>query len=253
MSKLFNKFLAKLLAVIVIILFIVAFREAILTDSNISEAFGELMGLLPFAEVISNAVCTVLKCQYEVPVVSTTSVLTDLIRLAFMACFQPIIVGFLTAIFLPLPKTRDYRTREDYMDSLGYRAKELVVTVLSAPLLAALAAWLSSALFGFFLDTFGAIISVILGILVVLGLGAVSLVPLLIGGLTFGTAIVWRLAVTFGAKMVTTFITNAFCIGVYVAFIGGVQGKIATSIVALIIWLIVMDLGVNCLQRAVLR
>ena len=65
MSKLFDNMLAKFFAVIVIILFIVGFREMILTDRNVSNAFGELMGILPFAEPIVNAACTILGYQYE--------------------------------------------------------------------------------------------------------------------------------------------------------------------------------------------
>ena len=103
MSKLFDKFLTKMLAVIVIIVFIIGFREMILTDDNTATAFGALMGMLPFAEVVTDVICKILRYQYEIPVISTASVWTDLIRLALMACLQPIIVGLLTAMFLPLP------------------------------------------------------------------------------------------------------------------------------------------------------
>ena len=92
---------------------------------------------------------------------------------------------------------------------------------------------------------------ILLGALSVIGLSAVSLVPLLVTGTAVGTAIAWRLLVTLGSKMVTTFVTDAFCLAVYVAILGGIHEHIATSIVALVIWLIIMDLGVNALQHAV--
>lgn len=44
MSKLFDKFLTKMLAVIVIIVFIIGFREMILTDDDTATAFGALHG-----------------------------------------------------------------------------------------------------------------------------------------------------------------------------------------------------------------
>lgn len=251
MSKLFDNMLAKFFAVIVIILFIVGFREMILTDRNVSNAFGELMGILPFAEPIVNAACTILGYQYEIPIISTSSVLTDLIRLTFMACLQPIVIGILTRIFLPIPSGLDVYQQEEYMNRLGYRIKELILTVIFTPLLAAFASWLSSAMFTFFTNTFGSVLSVISGILVVLIVAALSLFPLLATGTALGVALLWRLLVTFGSKMVATFVTSALCLVVYVAILGGIQGQIATSIIALVIWLIIMDFGLNCLRRAV--
>lgn len=252
MSRLFDKLFSKLLAVIVIVLFIVGFREMILTDEDTYTAFAALMGMLPFAEVLSEVVCNILKYQYEIPIISTSSVIIDLLKLAVMACLQPLVVGILTAIFLPVPGSlRDYALREEYMSSFSYRAKELVITVISAPILALTAAWFTSWLFNYFTTTFGNVLSVVMGLLSVVLLSAASLIPLLIAGVTVGTAIAWRLLVTLGSKMVTTLVTNALCLAVYVALLGGIEGQVATTIVSLIVWLIIMDFGVNCLQKAV--
>lgn len=140
MSKLIDKLLYKILAIIIIILFIVAFRELIVTDKDTSIAFGTLMGLLPFAKVISDVVCKILKYQYSIPLITTSSFLTDLIRLAFMAFIQPLVVGLFTAIFLRIPSSyTDYHDREKYMETFGYRVKELMLTVLTAPILAIIA------------------------------------------------------------------------------------------------------------------
>ena len=251
MTQLFDKFLTKMMAVIVIILFIIGFREMILTDDNIATVFGALMGTLPFAEVVAEIICNILRYHYELPVISTTSVWTDLIRLAIMACLQPIIVGLLTAIFLPMPEGKSIDEQEAYMNSFRYRAKDFVIKILSAPLLALAAAWISSLLFNFFIDTFGTAVSILLGTLSVIGLGAVSLVPLLVTGTSVGVAIAWRLLVTLGSKMVATFITECFCLAIYVALLGGIQGQIATSIIGMVIWLIIMDVCITALQRAV--
>ena len=82
-------------------------------------------------------------------------------------------------------------------------------------------------------------------------LGAASLTPLLIGGVAVGTAILWRILVTLLSKMGTTFITNAMCLWVYIAILHGVEGEIATSIIALIVWLVIMDFGMKCLKYAI--
>lgn len=249
MSKLIDKLLYKILAIIIIILFIVAFRELIVTDKDTSIAFGTLMGLLPFAKVISDVVCKILKYQYSIPLITTSSFLTDLIRLAFI---QPLAVGLFTAIFLRIPSSyTDYHDREKYMETFGYRVKELMLTVLTAPILAIIASWFSTWLFSYFANTFGDVVSVILGILSVIILGTVSIIPLLIGGVAVGTAILWRIIVTLLSKMGTTFITNAMCLWVYIAILHGVEGEIATSIIALILWLFIMDFGMNCLKYAI--
>lgn len=252
MSKLIDKLLYKILAIIIIILFIVAFRELIVTDKDTSIAFGTLMGLLPFAKVISDVVCKILKYQYSIPLITTSSFLTDLIRLAFMAFIQPLVVGLFTAIFLRIPSSyTDYHDREKYMETFGYRVKELMLTVLTAPILAIIASWFSTWLFSYFANTFGDVVSVILGILSVIILSTVSIIPLLIGGVAVGTAILWRIIVTLLSKMGTTFITNAMCLWVYIAILHGVEGEIATSIIALILWLFIMDFGMNCLKYAI--
>lgn len=252
MSKLLDKLFAKIIALVVIVLFVVGFREMILTDKDTSTAFGALMGIMPFAKVIVDVVCKILKYQYSIPIISASSVLTDLLKLAVMACIQPLVVGLLTAIFLPVPSSlRDYADREAYMSSFSYRAREMLVTIVSAPLLALAAAWFTTWLFNYLSTTFGDIISTLLGVLSVVLLSAVSIIPLLIAGVSIGTAILWRVLVTLGSKMATTFMTNALCLAVYVAIIGGVEHQIAVSILTLVVWLIIMDFGVKCIQRAV--
>lgn len=252
MSKLIDKLLYKILVIIIIVLFIVAFRELIITDRDVSTAFGALMGLLPFSKMISDVTCSILKYQYSIPLITTSSLLMDFIKLAFMAFIQPLVVGLLSALFLRIPSSyTDYRGREIYMETFGYRAKELVLTVLTAPVLAIGASWFATWLLTYFTSTFGNVVSTILGVLSVMLLGAVSLRPLLTVGITLGTAILWRILVTFLSKMGTTFITNAMCLWVYIAILHGVEGEIATSIIALIVWLVIMDFGMKSLKYAI--
>jgi hypothetical protein len=249
MSAIFDKFITKLLAVIVVVLFVVGFRELILTDSNVSAAFGSLMGTLPFAKIIVDVICKIMKCQYQIPLVTTSKVISDLLRLAVMACLQPL-VGWISLLFLRVP-AGNYRDREEYMNSLGYRLKDLIFTVITAPLVGFAAAYLTSYICNFFTSNYGTVVSTVLGIGTLIGVSILSLVPLLLANVSTGTAIAWRVLVTLGSKMATTFLTNALCLWVYVACIYGGQGEIFVSVLSLIVWLILADLGVKCLQRAV--
>lgn len=252
MSKLFDKLLYKILVIIIIILFAVAARDLIVTDKAASSVFGALMGSLPFAKVITDVICQILKYKDYIPLITIASFLTDLIKLAFMAIIQPFVVRLYTSIFLRIPSSyTDYYDREKYMESFEYRAKELMLTVLTAPALAIIASNFSTWLFSCFVNIFGDVVSVILGILSVIILSAVSIIPLLIGGMAVGTAVLWRVIVTLLSKMGTTFITNAMCLWVYISIIHGVEGEIGISIIALIVWLIIMDFAMKCLKYAI--
>lgn len=250
MSKLFDKFISKILAVIIIVLFIFGFREMILTDKNTADAFGALMGTLPFAKVIADVICKIMKYQYNIPVISTAGVISDFLRLAVMACIQPLAVGLLSVIFLRVPDG-DYREKEKYMEGPAYRIKELILTVVTAPLIAIAASYLTSYVSDYINSNFGPTASVVLGIAAVVGISAVSLIPLLIAGVSIGTAIIWRLLVTLLYGMAATCVTNALCLWIYATLVAGMKGQTAAVVLTLIIWLIVMDFAMQCLKRVI--
>ncbi len=252
MSKLVDKLIYKILAIIVVVMFVAAFRELIITDKDVSAAFGAWMGVLPFSKQISDMICKIMKYKDSIPLITTSSFITDLIRLAFMAFIQPMVVSILSTIFLRIPSSiKDYAEREDYMSGLEYKVKELILTIVTAPALAILSAHFSTWLFTYFTNTFGNTVSVILGIVSTTFLGGVSLIPLLVKNVSFLTALLWRIVITFGYGMGTTYITNAMCLWVYIAIRNGVEGQITTSVISLVIWLIIMDFGLKCMQHAV--
>lgn len=247
MSSSVSKFITKLIALVVIVAFIASFRETILTDQQVSTAFGALLGTLPFAKVIVDAICKIMKYQYKGLVISVSGTISDFLRLAVMACIQPWVNRALAAIFLRVPEG-SLDAREKYMKGFEYRMKEMVLKILTAPLLAVFAAYLTSMISNYFTQNYGTIASAILGIATVLGISALSIIPLCVGGLTLGTAITWRFGVTLLSKMLTTFITNALCLWIYTCFINGVSEQIMISVVTLIVWLIIADFLVQQLR-----
>lgn len=252
MSNLFNKFIATLLSMLVIVLFIVGFREVILTDSATNAAFGALMGILPFVEPIAEIACKILKYPYALPVVSSTSIFSDFIRLSVMSILQPLVVGSLTSIFLALPSKSDWQASEKTMNTLSYRIKEMMIYVISVPALAAISAVLCEWVANYVSVQFGMLGSIVLGSITSVALIAISSVPLIIAGLSIGTALAWRLLITIGYKMVSTLITECACLLVYIALLGGIPQQIASSVLALIICLVVMHFGLQCMQYAVI-
>lgn len=250
MSDLFNKVLSKLVAVIVIVLFVAAFRKMILTDSNVSTAFGALMGTLPFAKQITDVICKTMKYHYTVPSITAASVIADFLKLAVMACIQPLIVGALSLIFLKVP-SGTYYEREEYMNGLSYRLKEMIITIISAPLIALAAAYLTTYISNYLAVNYGVWLSSILGVVSIIVMSAISIIPLLIGGVAIGTAILWRVAVTLLVKMAATMGTNTICLWIYLSIAAGLHSQVSALVIALIGWLIIMDFAVQCIKRAI--
>ena len=250
MSSTFSKLVSKLIAILVIVMFIVGFKEMILTNEDVSTAFGALMGTLPFADSIVDVITKVMKYKHEIPIISTSSVVTDLLRLEVMACIEPFIVAIISMIFLKVPKG-DYYEREQYMDGMGYRAKEMIVMILTAPLIALAASYISAGIYNAITARFSTIGSVVWGIVTFVIIFILSLIPLLSIGVAIGTAITWRLLVSLLSKMVTTFMTNSICLWIYAAFLGGLRNQMIASIITMVIWLFIMDFGLQCLQKAI--
>lgn len=244
MSGILNKVFDKIIILIVAVLLIVGLREMILTDDLVGETFAELIGLLPFAEDIAEPITTLFKCAYDVPIVSDGNVASAILRLLIMACIQPLAMWVLSKFFLSIPSglTGIYE-REAHMDSFGYRAKELLINIIACPLLAFLAAWLSKILMNYLagLGTIGSILTGLGVVLIGLGLSTIPLVT--VGGMAFGLAILWRLLVTLLPKILEITVTNALCIAVYVAIVGGVQSQIVISIGTFLLWFVIWSFG----------
>ena len=253
MSGILNKVFDKIVIIIVAALFIVGFREMILTEDLVGETFAELIGLLPFAEDIAEPIMTWFKCTYDVPIVSDGNVVTAILRLIIMACIQPLAIGILTTCFLSIPAglKRSYEM-EAYMNSFGYRAKELLINIIACPLLALFAAWLSKIFMNYLSDALGTVGGILTGLgAVIAGLG-LSTIPLVAtGGMTLGLAILWRLLVTLLPKLLEVTVTNALCIALYVAVVGGVESQIILSSGALILWLIIWSVGFKLIMSCI--
>lgn len=249
-SKIVNNLVSKLFVLFVIVLFIVGFRNAILTDKDTGAAFGALMGTLPFAKTITDIVCKILGYQYEIPVITYSSVISDFLRLAVMALIQPLIVALLSVIFLRVPEG-SIEKREAYMEGMGYKMKQMLLTIITAPLIAILAAHITSAVSDYFVENFGVVVSTLLGIGAVVAVSALSTIVLVATGTALGTALLWRLVVTLLGKMATTMGISALCLCIYVSLLGGMGSQVFVEVFALIAFLIIMDCAMKGVERAI--
>lgn len=225
MSKIINKGISKIVAVIVIVLLASSFRK-MMSDEEFYTAFGGLMGTLPFAKQITDIVCKILKYQNNIPVFSNVTILEDILKLAIMAFLQPFAGTALTGLFLKVPS--NYKEREEYMEGAVYKMKELAVNVISAPILALLAAYLTTMIIEYVKNNLGNISSVIVAVASVVGVFAVSLIPL-----------------------IKSYGINAMSLALYIGILKGMPGMIGGSVLGLIIWLIIFDVGMKLIRESI--
>ena len=253
MSKIWNKAFDKIIIFIIIVLVAVSFREMIATDAAVSEFFGELIGMLPFADELAKPISEILKCQYAVPVISSNSLLTSFMILIVMACIQPLAMTLLSRIFLPIPSYyKHYYEMDEYMNSAGYRVKELLLQIIASPFLAMAAAMLANYLISFIMNKLGSSGGILASLCIIItGLG-LSIIPLVVtGGMKTGYALLWRLFVTLLPKLLEIFVTNTLCIAVYFAVAGGIQSQIFITVGGLILWLSICFFGIKLIMRSI--
>lgn len=243
-----GKAVSKLIALAVIITAVLFFRETILTDKNAGTIFGALMSAIPFAKLITDKVCTVMKYQYSVPIVSCDSVIFDLLKLAVMALIQGPVTAGLMRIFLPLPNSG----QEEYMKSAGYSIKSVIFKLITTPLIAVLSAWLSNWIFQAVRDCVGNILPILLGTAAVTGIAVLSALWLVKAGLSFGQALLWRFGISMGGKMVFTFLSNTVCLVLYISLTGGMSTSFLVAVIALAGVIIVEDIAIGLMRRAII-
>lgn len=252
MGKLFGNLLSKLMVLLVAVIFFVELGNEIVTNDAFEEAFGALMGELPFAKIITDTLVQHMKVSEGVTIYSTSSVLQDLIILAVMATIQPLVMYLLSPIFLAMPDSfANWRDQEEYMDSVSYRVRETLLAILTAPVVAFFSAWLTMQFLDFLSQQVGEMSSLIIGVLALAAATTVSLIPLVLGGLVLGKALLWRLFVTLGRNMLEMLIVNVLCLALYVAVAGGSEFLFGSSIVAFLITMIILDFAFRCLTGAI--
>lgn len=251
MSKSVDKLISKLFAVLIIVIFIAVFKDLIINDSGVSAAFGALMGVLPFAKQISDVICKLMKYQTSIPPFTPEKFIFDFLKLAIMASIQPLAVRWLSRLFLKVPKG-SIEEQEEYMEGASFRIKELIIAVLTAPLIAFVAARITTSAMDYLNSNAGALVTSIIGVIATLAITFISVAPLVIlGGLTMGKALLWRVSITLVGKMLTTTGISALCIWLYLAITGGYHAQIFASIISLVVFMLIMEFALNCIKRTI--
>jgi|GEM_PF-2060678 membrane protein len=251
MSKLIDKFLGKVVTVSIVIMVIAVFRGKIINNDTVGEFFGGLMEQLPFAKIISDVICNIMGYKQNIPLFTPSWIVTDLIRLAFMAFLYQVLaipIELFTYLFI-LPKNK--REKEEYKDTAGYKVRRFLADIMTVPIVAVLASIFSKFIFSCFVSWVGEIMARVLGVLLTSSFFMVSLVSILKSGHSFIFAIVWRIIDILVENMVKTMFVNICCIALYVGIIHGADGLIASSIITLIVFLLVIDVAIGFLRESI--
>ena len=162
-----------------------------------------------------------------------------------MAFLQPFAGTALTGLFLKVPS--NYKEREEYMEGTVYKMKELAVNVISAPILA----YLTTMIIEYIKNNLGNISSVIVAVASVVGVFAVSLIPLIKSGVSMLKAFLWRLTGMLVGGMIKSYGINAMSLALYIGILKGMPGMIGGSVLGLIIWLIIFDVGMKLIRESI--
>lgn len=246
-----SKILTKLITVFIVFLFIVELKSMIINDSTISDAFKGLMSTLPFAEPFSEIVCNILGYKNGKPLLSESGFVADSAKLMVMSFIQPMLTAVCSLLFLRIPRgiTGIYE-REGYMNRFGYRLKEMLIRIITAPLCAIMAGKLITYIMDWAAVKFGTTGSVLTGLLTTLLAAGISAIPMIILGTAVSVALFWRLTVTMLGGMLTSLVSILFSIGIYYAFTNGLPSHIAGSLIGFVVALIILDIVITCFQRA---
>lgn len=244
-----NKWISRIMVLIAAAAMLLTVRELVFTDSSVRAAFAGLMGTLPFAKLISDIICGIMKINYEVPLITYGSVIKDLIKLSIMALFQGPITAFLTAIFLPVP-AGSIDAREGYMNSAGYQIKSTLMKILSAPLIAVFAAVVSNKFFLWLTDIFGEIGANIVGILSSIALGSISALILAACSVGIGTAFTVIFVTDILGKLATTVAITIGCMAIYIAWLGGVSSEILAAGLTLFLLIAGIDMMMGGVKKS---
>ncbi len=261
-----KKVFEKVFILFIIVAVFIGFREEILTNKAAGKAFGELLGTLPYFKKIADLVVKFMKFSYEVPDLSEHHFMREALKLVVMAWLQPVVVGFATRLFLPMPSgptgrgnlqaRRSYiAAAEDYMNSPEYRFKSFLIKLLCIVPTALLSGWLLGKLQDFLIDYFGKIGGNIIIVLVFVLLAVLSLNHLVNpgrgrSGWSMGHAAIWR-GFDLLSGILNVLATETLLAVIYVGVLDNSWETIGIGIFSLIITLVLLDGAFQEIRRAI--
>ena len=114
-----------------------------------------------------------------------------------------------------------------------------------------LAAYLTTMIIEYVKNNLGNISSVIVAVASVVGVFAVSLIPLIKSGVSMLKAFLWRLTGMLVGGMIKSYGINAMSLALYIGILKGMPGMIGGSVLGLIIWLIIFDVGMKLIRESI--
>ena len=245
--NLFDKIFGKVMAVFVVIVVLVSVRSMILADSDMNLLVSNLLSMLPFSRFVYDTLQGFLKINIGLPINTVGGFFINLMRLAVLAVIQPAATRLLQTLLIPLPPLSNREAVEDYMSSIGYRLKSLLITILTAPVLSWVANKLILIAYQWLVARMGQVLTVILGYVSIIGITWFAIMAATVT-MTLGQAIAWKLG-NLGIKMFSAFFLNFLCMGICMGLLGDSSGMIISCVVGILVLFVAVDLMTTGLKR----
>lgn len=143
--------------------------------------------------------------------------------------------------------------QERRMDSMGYKFKGVIISMISVLCLSVIASNLIGKMMEQLNDRVGSVGTLVIGIAIVVAFGIISVIALVLANVTVLTAIVWRIMITYVSGICQNLVVSAFWILLYVAFTEELYGSIPTVLITWLIFYIIFDYGMECLKLTIVK
>lgn len=249
MGEYFRKATKFILPPLIVFILLWCFISTLHKNEALQDTILQLVEELPFGKEFAQLIINKKKFENNVPLFSWEDFLKNILKLLVMICLRkPVVIGFYKLFSI-------FSGKSDSAEEKIGIFKELIISIIIAPGLAFIIAYVTEMLTESFKLKFGGGWFIVLIIFLIAAAFFLSLLTLTIGtagavGLSFGNALRWRFGVTFIGETVYNLFITAGSLFVCKALISGDSNQLLLSILSFILLLGIIDFGIKNLQYA---
>lgn len=264
MSKIFNKFLEKAFALIIILLLIVGGLDMLHQDGTFRyKIFNAALGNFPFIELMVSWVVKIIKYTGELPAFPEKNILEDWLKLITMSIINPVVFGWFSLLFLRVPNVRNQilvgieplsAYQERALNNPAYRMKKFIFSVLLSPIVAILSSKALSAILAFLQGWFKNVpvlypIILVVAIIVIFAVSVMFFANFAM--ISLKVAIMWRLLITLIMPVIKMFFINFCCVGIAMSIMYSLYTSSLTFVFTLFAFSIIFDFALRSLKYSI--
>ena len=224
---------AKVVGLIIIVLFVAGFRDLITTNEHFARGFAAMMSAFPFADELVDIMYNMLDYHREYPELTPCNFLTDLLKLVVMS---------VVSSFIHLLQNKKKSSP----------VKRMLISLLLTPVLAIFSSWVISVAMQQMESMFGPVLTSIISVLIIALVAIISVFLLKsLAKISTGLAVAYRFLITFGVEMAANFLLSMICLALYVGIVVGNDSMVIRWGLGLLLYLAIMGVGLDFFRRTV--